>query len=197
MVKGLVIPADDTEPMEVRDFVTAADYANVVGGGIEPVDVEAMGATIFVNDEGIVRPLPFNSRATFLWWLHVPQTRNRAMLAGDAGLVGMPDLEGASTDLPGGLLRMLTSGEEFTVLIQFGGKDTRHRPDTLEGQTTFVLPLIHEPSNWYASSARFDDYFVAAIWAMVLLERLPDVEDIQVVPISHLPAHLQQERPGD
>jgi hypothetical protein len=57
--------------------------------------------------------------------------------------------------------------------------------------TSVVLPLISGQPNWYLSSARYGDYFEAAVWAMVLLERWSDAVDTKVVPVSELPEHLQ------
>lgn len=39
-------------------------------------------------------------------------------------------------------------------------------------------------SNWRASPVTYPDYWEAIIWAMVLLERLDDVEEVRVVPID-------------
>jgi len=84
------------------------DYQSAVGGLIDAVDLESIGATLFVNDEGLVIGLPFNARATFLWWLHVSAAMNKAMLVGDAVIVGMLDRQGESTDVPDELLHTLT-----------------------------------------------------------------------------------------
>jgi hypothetical protein len=62
-----------------------------VGGWIEPVDVPSLGITICVNEEGLIRQLPRDPRATFLWWFHVPANRQKAILVGDALLAGMAD----------------------------------------------------------------------------------------------------------
>ncbi len=91
MVKGIYVPADGDEPLEVREFNGLEDYQRAVEGWIEPVDVLDLGITIYVIEEGLLRHLPFNSRATFLWWYHGPAARQSAMLVGNAVIVGMPD----------------------------------------------------------------------------------------------------------
>lgn len=91
MVTGIVVPAEGDLPLEQRDFARLEDYQAAVDGWIETVDLPSIGVTIFINEEGLIRQLPFNSRASFPWWYHVPEARQKAMLVGDALLVGMPD----------------------------------------------------------------------------------------------------------
>ena len=100
MVRGAFVPLDYSAPIETREFAGLDDYHDAVGGRLERVDVPALGVTIYVNEEGPIRQLPLNTRVTFLWWFHVPAARQKAMLVGDAVLVGMPDHKGDSTDLP-------------------------------------------------------------------------------------------------
>lgn len=66
MAQGIYGPAEG-QP-EKREFTCLEDYQAAVGGLIEAVDVPDLGITIYVNDEGLLRHLPFNSRASFLWW---------------------------------------------------------------------------------------------------------------------------------
>ncbi|UDF14746.1 DUF3846 domain-containing protein [Antiquaquibacter oligotrophicus] len=65
-----------------------ADFQTAVLGWIEAVDVPAFGVTMYVNEEGLVRRLPVNTRATFLWWHHDPVARGKAILVGDVVVVG-------------------------------------------------------------------------------------------------------------
>ncbi|WP_154096249.1 DUF3846 domain-containing protein [Microbacterium testaceum] len=76
------------------------DYQKVVGGWIEALDIPDFGCTMYLNEEGLIRRLPYNRRATYLWWYHVPHARGRARLAGDTVLVGPPDRDGRSTNIP-------------------------------------------------------------------------------------------------
>lgn len=111
MVRGVLIPAADSHDLTDYDAVELEDYQRAVGGWIEAVDLPAFGSALFVNEEGLLRGLPFNRRATFLWWFHVPRARNQARLVGDALLVGLPDEAGEMTDLPDDVLRSLLSDE--------------------------------------------------------------------------------------
>ncbi len=97
MVNGLVIPAQASAPIETRDFGHLRDYQAAVGGLIEPVNIPALGITVYVNEQGLLRQLPLNTRVTFLWWYHVPATRQYAMLVGDAVVVGLADESGDDT----------------------------------------------------------------------------------------------------
>lgn len=68
MVSALRIPTEADESIAILKVDTAEDYQAAVGGWIEPVDIPALGVTVYVHEEGLLRHLPFNSRATFLWW---------------------------------------------------------------------------------------------------------------------------------
>ena len=113
MVKGLWLPSGADSPIEEHDFTALANYQTAVGGWIEAVDIPALSITLFVNEEGLLRHLPLNSRATFLWWFHVPTVRQSAMLVGDAVVVGLPNPEGDSTDAPNGAVALLTQPSSY------------------------------------------------------------------------------------
>ncbi|SIS19789.1 DUF3846 domain-containing protein [Microbacterium sp. RURRCA19A] len=99
MVQGIIIPADNTAPLRAAILDSLEDYQRAVGGWIEAVDIPDLGVTIYVNEEGLIRDLPFNRRATFLWRFHVPQARD-ARLVGDIVVVGLADDDGENTELP-------------------------------------------------------------------------------------------------
>jgi hypothetical protein len=67
MVRGVLIPAADSRDLTDYEAVELVDYQRAVGGWIEAVDVPAFGSALFVNEEGLLRGLPFNRCATFLW----------------------------------------------------------------------------------------------------------------------------------
>ena len=67
MVQGIIIPADNTAPLTTRTLDSLEDYPRAVGGWFEAVDIPDLGVTMYVNEEGLIRDLPFNRRATFLW----------------------------------------------------------------------------------------------------------------------------------
>lgn len=162
MVKALVIPTAESEPITEFEVNKLEDYQAVVGGWIEPVDIPALGVTVYVNEEGLLRQLPFNSRATFLWWYFVPEARQSAMLVGPALITGLPNRSGDSTDVPSEVGSMLAHPGEWRVEVRTIGD-----------------------SKWYRNQTTYSDYFEALVWAMVTLERLAAAADTRVVPVLH------------
>lgn len=161
MVQGIVIPAEAEKPLEQRDFARLEDYQAAVGGWIEAVDLHDLGVTVYVNEEGLLRQMPFNSRASFLWWYYVPAARQKSMLVGDAVLIGLPDRNGDSTDLPSDVRNRLLVTMRYRVEVRLSGM-----------------------SVWHRDSASFPDYWEALIWAMVLLDRIDDAVDVRVLPVD-------------
>jgi len=159
MVKGLFVPADEAEPVRELELEKLDDYLQAVGGWIEAVDVPALGITMYVNENGLSEKLPFNGRATYLWWFHVPAVRAHAGPVGNAVLVGLPDEEGDSTDVPATTHELLTSSERYVVLMKIDGSWFRHRNVNR-------------------------DYWEAILWAMIKLTREPEIEDVNVVTES-------------
>ena len=161
MVQGIVIPAEAEKPLEQHEFASLEDYQAAVGGWIEAVDLLDLGVTIYVNEEGLMRHMPFNSRASFLWWYHVPAARQKTMLVGDAVLVGLPDRNGDSIDLASEVRDRLLSPSRYRVEVRLAGA-----------------------SEWRRNPASFPDYLEALVWAMVLLERVPGAIVVRVLPVD-------------
>ncbi|MEV7769856.1 DUF3846 domain-containing protein [Microbacterium sp. NPDC086615] len=152
MVQGIIIPADSTASLKVSTLTSLEDYQQAVGGWIEAVDIPDLGVTMYVNEEGLIRDLPFNRRATFLWRFHVPQARD-ARLVGDVAVVGLIDDEGENTELPSELRRRLTEPGLYRVR-------TRER-----GRT-----------RWQEEPIGRDDYVETVVWATLLREMSPALE---------------------
>ncbi|WP_205781387.1 DUF3846 domain-containing protein [Planctomonas deserti] len=160
-MKALRIPTDADEPITELEVSKLEDYQAEVGGWIEPVDIPELGVTVYVHEEGLILNLPLNSRATFLWWYFVPGARQKAMLVGPALIVGLPDRNGDSTDIPAHAAEMFTQAGIWRVEVQ----------------------VVDDPT-WYRNQATYDDYFEALVWAMVTLERWTTAEDVRVVPVT-------------
>ena len=160
MVRALIIPAADHEPVRECEVETLEDYQAVVGGWIEPVDIPVLGVTVYVNEEGLLRQLAFNPRATFLWWYFVPEARQTAMLVGPVLVVGLPDRSGDSTGVPNEVAAMLTQPGEWRVEVR----------------------TVGDPK-WYRNQMTYSDYFEALVWAMLTLERWSAAEYVRVVPV--------------
>lgn len=157
-------------------------------GWIEAVDVPSLGITMYVSEEGLLRRLPFNSRASFLWWFHVPGA-HQAMLVGNAVIVGALDENGESTDVPEEVIDLLTGTSEYAVAIQMGGTSA---PSGSDGKlSSILLPLTHGDPCWCLSVTRHEDYFSAAAWAVVFRERWTDAVNVRVISAVELPRRMQ------
>ena len=161
MVTGILVPGDGEAPLRIQEFTTLSDYQDAVGGYIQPITIPTLGVTVYVNEEGLLQRLPLNSRSTFLWWFHVPTARQKAMLVGDAVIVGMVDRRGENTSVPSDVLELLTETVAYRVELRVIGET-----EWLRGQITYT------------------DYWEAVIWAMVLFERWALATDVRVMPVS-------------
>lgn len=167
MVTGVHVPARITHPVAVREFNDLADYQAGVGGMIEAVDLRLIDVTMYVNEEGLMRGLEFNPRATMLWWYWVPAARQKAMLAGDVVLVGWQDGEGNSTDLPEQMLAIFTRSEAFRIEVQW-------RPGDAWEPLDVPMPCR--------------DYFDALTWTLILVEKAHPFQAkvvSTVLPLDH------------
>ncbi|MBD8478954.1 DUF3846 domain-containing protein [Microbacterium sp. CFBP 8794] len=152
MVQGIIIPADNTAPLRTTTLDFLEDYQRAVGGWIEAVDIPELGVTMYVNEEGLIRDLPFNRRATFLWRFHVPQARD-ARLVGDIAVVGLTDEEGENTDMPSELWRRLLEPGMYRVRTRESGA-----------------------TRWHEEPIDRDDYVETMVWAVLLQEMSPALE---------------------
>ncbi|CAN3702733.1 hypothetical protein MMX123_02763 [Microbacterium sp. MM2322] len=158
MVQGIIIPADNTAPLRASTLDSLKDFQRAVGGWFEAVDIPDLSVTMYVNEEGLIRDLPFNRRATFLWRFHVPQARD-ARLVGDVAVVGVTDDEGENTELPHELRRRL-----------------------LERGIYRVRSREHAEGRWHEEPIDRDDYLETVVWAALLREMSPTLE----VRIEHV-----------
>lgn len=159
MVQGIIIPADNTAPLRTDPLDSVEDFRRAVGGWFEAVDIPDLGVTMYVNEEGLIRDLPFNRRATFLWRFHVPQARD-ARLVGDVAVVGLTDDEGENTELP---------------------KDLRQR--LLEPSVYRVRTRELGSSRWNEEPIDRDDYVETVIWA-TLLQEMSSYLEVRIQPID-------------
>jgi hypothetical protein len=158
MVTGIVIPHETRVSIFEHEFTDLASYQAAVGGYIEPVAIERPRMTIFANEEGRVRKLPFNRRATLLWWLHSPSARGHNLLVGDVALVGALGGRGSTTDLPADFLALVLETPCYRIEVQ-----------TVDDRA------------WLGNQATFDTYFEGADYAIGLLSRWNQVRDVRVI----------------
>lgn len=188
MVTAVFIPADTDLDMEVREVEQVEDLQSAVGGWFEPIDVHFLGLTIYVNEEGRVRRMPFNARASFLWWYHAPN-QDLAMLMGDAIVVGKPNKAGDDTSVPTDLVERFTKEQQFALMLRIDGESVS-LSNPASKLASIVQPMIHGDPGWVLSAVCYDDYWSALVWAQVLLERWPDTLGSKVLPVAELPDHL-------
>jgi len=101
---------------------------------------------------------------------------------GDAVIVGWPNADGESTDVPEAVLRLMTEPIEHGLTVRLDQGLARDA-DPLSKLAQIVLPLASGDPSVLMSSARFASFFDALAWAVVLQERWPGAERIEVVPI--------------
>lgn len=185
MVRGLLISADISTPLAIRDFHGLEELQSAVKGFVEAVDVEELGATIYVNEEGLVRHLPFNARASFLWWLHTHRT-SRALLVGDAVIVGMPDPAGDDRDVPESLVDLVMAPGPYAVQLTLLEADNQEVSGSL-ALSSVVLPLTIGDPYRFVSAARYEDSFSAAGWAVALADSSAATIQVRVAPVDAAP----------
>jgi hypothetical protein len=160
MPKGIFIPADDAQPLEVREFNGLPDYQAAVTGWIEAIDLDTLNATFFTNYEAKIIGLPINRRATLMWWLDSPHIRHRDTIGGNVCLIGLPDEEGDTQDAPEEVFTLLFETESYKAMFQ-----TADDPEAFNG-----------------NQMRFINYFEAVNYALVKFDQWAAVERCKVVP---------------
>lgn len=162
MTTGIFIPADEEIPIERRDITGLNEYQALVGGFIEAIDIRTMNASFYCNEEAKIFGLPINRRATLMWWMDSPQMRHRDTINGNAVIIGLPDAEGDTQDVPQELLRLLFDTKTYGAMYQ-----TADDPDTFNGNL-----------------ARFTDYFDAVNAALVKFDAWFSVERCIVIAVN-------------
>jgi len=117
MAIGIVIPADDNLDLTIRTFETLPDYQSAVGGYVEYIALAEPTASLFLNEEGKIRRLPDNERATLIMRMH-NRIHDGDSVAGDAVLIGPENVRGESTDVPSELRELLLERSMFDVEVQ-------------------------------------------------------------------------------
>lgn len=105
-----------------------------------------------------------------------------SLLVGVAVIVGWPDADGESADVPEAVLQSLTDPVEHGITVRLDnapGRDVH----PMSRLAQIVLPLTAGDPSLLMSSGRFASHFDVLAWAVVLQERWPDAERVEVVPI--------------
>jgi hypothetical protein len=158
MVTGITVPHETALPLFSAEFANLADYQHTVGGYIEIVRIHGYPLLIVADEEGKVRGLPINKRATCLWWLLNPNGLGGDVLVGDVVIVGA-EQKGELTDAPRNLVALLLETVRYRVEVRVSEKF----------------------DSWTEIGDAVDDFFEAALHALSLMEVWNPPGDVRVV----------------
>jgi hypothetical protein len=144
LIHAIQIPVDDQRPLYKVAIEGLEGMQAAVGGNIEAIDLGPLGATFFVNEEGKLMQGPINQRATLLWWCLFPSAVRADVIVGDALMVGAPDEDGNSTDIPKEVVDLLFNTKSYKAEFQ----------------------TYDDPNAFNGNQLRFTDYFAAAFYAV-------------------------------
>lgn len=159
----LVIPADDSQPLRTQEIerndLTAMQQ--LVDGYMEGLHLYNPDGTLFVNEDGKMRGLPDNPRATLLWRVHNPTFLSHDAVCGDAFITGSASPGGNDTSVSAMLVQLLTAAKVFAIEVQ----ESQGMPWKLRA---------------YDIGETWREAYTAAI---VILKAEPETEAVRVRPI--------------
>ena len=158
MVTGIVIPHETRLSLQKIEFQTLTDYQTAVGGYIEMVRMNGHPLVIVADEDGKVKRLPINRRATCLWWLLNPTGLGKDFLVGDVAILGAKRA-GVMNDVPATLLALLLETPRYQVQVC----------------------LSRQHSSWVQIGHSYDDFFEATMHAIDLMGVWIPPEDVKVV----------------
>lgn len=108
-ITALVIPATGEEyliELDPTDAITLDHIQEAVGGYVESAPIIDPTLTMYCNEEGKIRGLPVNERASILLGPHNPD-----FIVGNVVICGAPDKNGFDTTLPQALIDLVRGKE--------------------------------------------------------------------------------------
>ena len=160
LLHAIQIPHDEERPLYKVAVDGLSGMQEAVGGYIQVIDLTPLHASLVMDEEGKLANKPINRRATLLFWLLFPSVRHRDVIVGDAIIVGQPDEQGNTTDVPEAVTKLLFETKSYKAEFQ-----------TYDDANKFNGNLM-----------RFEDYFVAANYALGKAVSWTAVERCRVVP---------------
>ncbi|WP_160665081.1 DUF3846 domain-containing protein [Pseudarthrobacter sp. ATCC 49987] len=160
MVHAIQIPHDEDRPLYKVEVNDLSGMQAAVGGLIQAIDLGPLHSTFFVNEEGKLEKQSINRRATLMWWLLFPSARHMDVIVGEALMVGHPDEEGNSTDVPEAVTKLLFETKSYKAEFQ----------------------TYDHPTKFNGNQRRFEDYFEAANYGLGKAESWTAVQRVRVVP---------------
>jgi hypothetical protein len=161
MVTGIVIPHETNVALQKLEFRNLTDYQTAVGGYIETVQLEGHPLVIVEDEDGKVKHLPANRRATCLWWLLNPAGIGGGFLVGDIVILGAQEC-GGMTDIPESLTALLLDSREYQVQVC----------------------LSRQFNSWVSIGRTYDDFFEATISALSLMEVWEPPKNVKIVAVE-------------
>jgi hypothetical protein len=158
MVTGIVIPHETRLSLQKVEFQNLTDYQTAVGGYIEAVKMEGHPLVIVADEDGKVKNLPVNRRATCLWWLLNPSGLGGDFLVGDVVILG-EERRGKMSDVPAKLTALLLETTRYEVHVC----------------------LSKQFNNWVPIGKVYSDFFDASVQALSLMEVWDPPEEVKVV----------------
>jgi hypothetical protein len=161
MVTGIVIPHETRLALQKVEFQNLTDYQTAVGGYIETVKMDGHPLVIVADEDGKVKQLPVNRRATCLWWLLNPSGLGGDLLVGDVVILGQ-ERRGKTNDVPAKLLALLLETSSYEVQVC----------------------LSKQFDTWVPIGRTHTDFFEATIQALSLMEVWSPPEQVKVVAVK-------------
>lgn len=161
MVTGIVIPHETRLSLQKVEFQNLTDYQTAVGGYIETVKMDGHPLVIVTNEDGKVKHLPVNRRATCLWWLLNPSGLGGDFLVGDVAILG-EKRRGRMSDVPAKLTTLLLETTRYEVHVC----------------------LSKQFNNWVPIGKVYVDFFDASVRALRLMEVWNPLEEVRVVAVD-------------
>lgn len=159
--KGLLIPADNEQPLEVRDFADLKALEDVLGGSVEYFGMNRPDAALFHAESAPYLDLPTNRRGTLALWCHATYRRGKQTAVGDSVLLGPLTEQGELQDVPHWYVMLFLETDRFKVHAQ-----------RLEDMA------------WRQHERVFDDWVQAYTSVLLHAERNALIVNVRVVPAT-------------
>lgn len=172
MIRILVVPADYTKACRQEEMNPAdlQGFQEIVGGFIEHVNLAPEGS-LYANEDGIAKILPFNERATALAAFHSRPFNSKRFIVGDVYVTGPADRHGLDTDVPEEIVRLLGAAQ---IQVQIRPDDNSQWEDIPGTYPTLVR-------------AYTDSYAATNILTVIAPEHRPLIRAIPATePAPHL-----------
>ncbi|MFW8744808.1 DUF3846 domain-containing protein [Mesorhizobium japonicum] len=126
MARSIIIPAESRFQLARTSLIGLQDFQRAVGGWVEQVTITDQLAML-VDEEGRMKNLPINRRATLLRRLLSPSSRDELAIVGNAVLLGVPLYE-QFRDVPQDVEKLLIETNRYVVRATAGTSELRSHP---------------------------------------------------------------------